>query len=399
MSSDLATAAFNRVRDCVSLRGSWLQSSPQGLTAQHKPNARQSLSRVGKLQHTLGYGPYGYHTICRAVERAAQQCIQEDLSSLLLHLQNVQAKPEPENFYRDLHNALRMMQKIQSLHETQHLLLKELRERFFHNKKIICRWILIGTIAFEALKRVFRPVQIDPATRSRRIVDQIKHLFGQGPLGYFSLHALILQSAAQYQGQIAQPHLEAMKKVVDSSAAQQLVPVLTKLEEIEEQKQKLLHALQEQEWAHQAGLKRGCLLTAQALYNIYFLFKKPQPDPIALRSKDALLHLLLESDREFHPLWQAQAGDATWRMDFSTTSRCHQIKLYKNNSYAGHAIFGQDVVQEDRNFVYVLAITDWSGTEEAAGLLYRFLHHLRDKADTKAIRYDPAVPELPTPEK
>jgi hypothetical protein len=398
MSSDLSLSTFNRIRDCVSLQGSWLEAIPDGVRSQNKANAQGSLSFVEGLKHTFGYGAYGYHAICRKIERAVEQFVQENRAALVEHLKAIRLEPKPAQYYQDINAALGMLRKIRSIEEAKSKLLGQVQERFFHHKSWLPRWILYATTAYEALKKTASWFQRD-GTKSRPIFTSIQTLFGCGPLGYFALEELIVKTAAESLRKIAQPNSDHFL-VIDTISVPQLLPVLADLEKLEAQQQKLLETLRYSEWEMQPALAKGCLMAASAVKKVIALFQKSPQYSVPFKSRDDLLMHMLKADQVFYPLWAGNLENASWSIDLMTTERCHQIKISKDGVYAGHAVFRRDVAQQKDGFVYILAVTEWSvdpPSEEAVCVLFCFLRNLHAVARTAALQYDPKIAPVPAP--
>jgi hypothetical protein len=398
MSSDLSLSAFNRIRDCVSLQGSWLEAIPDGVRSQNKAKARGSLSFVEGLKHTFGYGAYGYHTICRKIERATEQFVQENRAALIEHLNAIRLEPKPAQYYQDINAALSLLRRIKSIEEAKSHLLGQVKERFFHRKGWLPRCILYATTAHEALKRVASWFMRDE-TKSRPIFTSIQTLFGCGPLGYFALEELITKTAAESLRIIAQPHSDHFL-VIDTISVPQLLPVLADLEKLEAQRQRLLETLRDSEWEMQPVLAKGCLTAAFAVKRVISLFQKSPQYSVPFKSRDDLLVHMLKSDQVFYPLWKGNLDKAPWSLDLMTTERCHQVKLSKDGVYAGHAVFRRDVAQQKNEIVFILAVTEWSvdpTSEEALCVLFCFLRNLHATARTAALQFDPKIAPVPAP--
>jgi hypothetical protein len=403
MAAEIKTQRFNQARDLVSLPGNWLGLKNNCLLAQDKTVAKQSLRRMAFIQHTLGYGPAGYHTINRAIERLAHDCVEDDTASLLDHLKCVQADPLPAQFGQDMNNTLSMMSKLEKTEDYKLKILSMVRERFYHRKTLLGKSCLAITSCVEVLRRLVGRF------RKEKIIRSLKEAFGYGPLGYLTLQAIVQNVAQQCIDKILESHLLALQQLqaenADPLKPEQIEPVAQMLDAIynlSTNRQDIQRKLDRIFWEENNILGKCCLLASRAIEKIGGLFrKKPAAAPLPFQSSYDLYEKLVNADLEFHPLWTAQAGTDTLRLSLATTARCHQIKLYKNDRYIGHAVFRQDAVQQEKHFVRVLAIADWAFEYPSApdkAVIYNFLMKLHEEAQTARLTWDPGVPIIPVPE-
>ena len=131
---------FLRLQDlfATSLDNDWLKSNQGVIERVQKIYAKNRLTRWQKIQHFLGYGPVGFHTINYTIEQIAQKCIHDCVQPFKDTIQKIRShqikdctKEEEDQARLDLAHLREIIRLIYKTHQGKHQLLNNVRIKFY----------------------------------------------------------------------------------------------------------------------------------------------------------------------------------------------------------------------------------------------------------------------------
>jgi hypothetical protein len=395
----MAIGTFHQMRSRVNLGSSnWFLDQQNHIGLVEKKETRESLKGLHFIQHMLGYGPFGYHSIQRTIEKVAEECRQELIGLLLPHFDAIQTQPEPDRFRDDLSAALGMIDKIDTIDRMKEAMHTKVRSQFCNHATTLGKCCLLATTALEKVRKIFQVFRRNQITKSFWIVDRVKQVLGYGPLGYHTIKKAMEQAAKRCSQQLNGPHLQSMQKIqtgrMQELTIEQIGTVLNVIDRVEQinqahldmQKKAQIKFLDET-----TGLGNAVLQVTSALEFIRKMFGK---DPLPLQ-RVTVYDLLLRPLAASSCLWRAKKEGALMELYFAASGYSHQLKLYKNKKLLGHLVFRKDTEEKQDTQRDILTIELSSAKDpEANDLFYRFLSHFVRAAHISHIKYEPGIEKL-----
>ncbi|HUD01602.1 MAG TPA: hypothetical protein VMR37_04700 [Rhabdochlamydiaceae bacterium] len=398
----MAIATFHQMRSYVNLGPSnWFQDRQTHIVLVEKKETRESLKGLQFIQHVFGYGPFGYHSIQRTIERVAEECRQELISPLLPHFEAIQAQPEPDRFKDDLIAALRMIDKIDTTESMKEAMHKKVRSQFFEHATTLGKCCLLATTALEKVRKIFQAFRRNKITKSLWFIDRVKQIFGYGPLGYHTIKAAMEQAAKKCSERLIDPHAPSMEKIQTGRMGELTIDqigtvlnVLERVEQIEQNHLDMQKRAQIKFLDETTGLGNGVLQMTSAMEFIRKMFRT---NPQTLQ-RMAVYELLIRPIAASSCLWRAKKVGALMELYFAASGYSHELKLFKNKKLQGHLVFRKDTEEKNDAQIDILTIELSSAKDpEANEVFYRFLVHLIRGARISH-KYEPGIEKLVKPE-
>ncbi|MBS0649464.1 MAG: hypothetical protein JSS10_09630 [Verrucomicrobia bacterium] len=397
---------FYQMRDTFLLIPSnWVQYQEGKVALLDKKEAWSSLSPFRRLQHTFGYGAWGYHTLNDAVEKVAHAVIREMEESVVDHLRSLEGEKidglsseSPEKTI-NLDIVLQTLDSIDNFKTAQRDLLQAIHAKFFDHNSILSKCWLFATILLRKVGRIFQ----------QELLFRLKQTCGLGPLGYHRFQAMIVHVSTRCMEDLSKSVLESLVKIKEGKIEElseaetgYVIEAMDKIDAIRMIQQELI----QKAWVHFSvranTLSRWCLRTVSFLkswaplkWNSFHYISLESLERLRSEAHQKVLSIFLEQLKPLQKpilLWEGKKDSRRFKLFLITSRSSQQLQFFQNDQYRSHVVFCQD---QKQGKIFLSILNYEFKDKEAQNFLLYFLQKLAVETHVNEIRW--YEKELETP--